>query len=146
MLLLARRAAIAAALVSAAASASAQVTVQGAWVRATIGTATSSAAYFEITSGRGGRLVGVRSPVSSSVDLHEMKMEGDVMRMRAVDAITLPPGQPVALRPNGLHVMITGLKQPLKAGATVPLTLVVEGPDGKREQLEVRATVSATAP
>jgi hypothetical protein len=131
----------AAALAFLAAAASAQVTVKDAWIRPTIGAATATGGYFEITSAKAAKLVGVQTPVAPSAELHEMKMDGDVMRMRAIDAIPLPAGEPVVLKPHGLHVMITGLKAPLKAGDSVPLTLVVEGADGKRERVEVKAAV-----
>jgi hypothetical protein len=68
-------------------------------------------------------------------------MDGTVMRMRQVSAIELPAGKPVELKPGGLHLMLMGLKAPLKAGDTVAFTLVVEGRDGKRETLLVKAPV-----
>jgi hypothetical protein len=135
------RSALAAALACFTVAASAQVTVKDAWVRPTIGAGTATAGYFEITSAKPAKLVGAQTPVAPSAELHEMKMDGDVMRMRAVDVVPLPAGQPVTFRPNGLHVMITGLKAPLKAGDSVPLTLLVEGADGKRERVEVKASV-----
>ena len=63
------------------------------------------------------------------------------MKMRAVPGLELPAGKPVDLKPGGYHVMLMDLKQPLKAGDTVPLTLVVEGKDKKRQTVEVKATV-----
>ena len=127
-------------------AAQSQVAVKGAWVRATIGTATSTGAYFEVTSAKGGQLVAVTSPVASSLELHDMKMDGDIMRMRAVDAIPLPAGQPVRLQPHGLHVMVLGLKAPLKAGQSVPLTLVVREAGGHEEKVTVSAPVATAAP
>jgi periplasmic copper chaperone A len=71
-------------------------------------------------------------------------MDGNVMRMRALpQGLTLPPGQAVELKPGGLHVMLMDLKQDFKAGATVPLTLLVEGADGTRQTLQVQAPVRA---
>ena len=86
------------------------------------------------------------SPVAGTVEIHEMKMEGDVMRMRAVSELALPAGQAVALKPGGYHVMLLDLKQALKAGDSVPVTLVVEGVDKKRETIEIKAAVRAAAP
>lgn len=137
---------VCASALAAAPAAHAQVTVKGAWVRATIGTATSTGAYFEVTSAKGGQLVAVTSPVASSLELHDMKMDGDVMRMRAVDAIPLPAGQPVQLKPHGLHVMVMGLKAPLAAGQSVPLTLVVREAGGHEEKVTVSAPVATAAP
>ena len=68
-----------------------------------------------------------------------MKMEGDIMRMRAVGSLALPAGQRVDLKSGGYHMMLLGLKQPVKAGDTVPLTLVIEDAAGRREKVDVRA-------
>ena len=124
----------------ATAAAQAQVTVDKPWVRTTVAQQTTTAAYLTITSAKGGKLVSASSPVAASVDVHEMKMDGDMMKMRAVDAVPLPAGRPVEFKPNGLHVMLTGLKAPLKAGDVVPIRLVVEDAKGKRETVDVKAT------
>ena len=128
----------ASALLSAAVHA--QVTVDKPWVRSTVAQQTTTAAYLTITSAQGGKLVSASSPLAASVQVHEMKMDGDVMKMRAVDALPLPAGQPVELKPNGYHMMLMGLKAPLKAGEVVPITLVVEDAKGKRETVDVKAT------
>jgi len=70
-----------------------------------------------------------------------MKMDGGVMKMRAIPRLELPAGKPVQLGPGGYHVMLINLKQPLKKGDTVPLALQVEGPDKKIEVVEVKAEV-----
>ena len=85
----------------------------------------------------------VSSPVAGVVEIHEMSMDGNVMRMRAVSGIDLPAGKSVDLKPGGFHVMLMDLKQVLKAGETVPLTLVIEGAGQTRETLQVKATVRA---
>lgn len=72
------------------------------------------------------RLLSASAEVSNAVELHSMKMEGDVMRMRQVDAIDLPAGQVVELKPGGLHIMFIGLKAPLKQGDKFPLKLKFE--------------------
>lgn len=72
------------------------------------------------------RLLSATAEVSGSVELHSMKMEGDVMRMRQVDAIELPAGKKVELKPGGLHIMFIGLKAPLKQGDQFPLKLRFE--------------------
>ncbi len=101
--------------------------------------------FAQITSAQGGRLLSASSPIAGVVEIHEMKMDGSVMRMRAVTELALPAGQAVALKPGGYHVMLMDLKQPLKAGDTVPVTFVVEGADKKRETIEVKAAVRALA-
>jgi len=130
---------VAAALL-ASAVAHAQVTVDKPWVRTTVAQQTTSAAYFTVTSAQGGRIVEASSPVAASAEVHEMKMAGDMMKMRAVDAVPLPAGQPVEFKPNGYHLMLTGLKAPLKAGDVVPIKLVVEDAKGKRQVVDVKAT------
>lgn len=127
----------------------AQTTVADAWVRGTVAQQQGTGAFMRITSAQGGRLVGVSTPVAGVAEIHEMKMEAGVMKMAAVPALALPAGQAVELKPGGYHLMFMGLKQPLKAGDTVPVTLTVEGKDGKKEtlalQLEVRALGMAPA-
>ena len=133
-------AAFAAAALLATAAAHAQVAVDKAWVRTTVAQQTTTAAYLTITSARGGKLVDASSPVAASVEVHEMKMDGDLMKMRAVSALPLPAGQPVEMKAGGYHMMLMGLKAPLKAGDVVPIRLVVEDAKGRRETVDVRAT------
>jgi len=135
-----KRIAVLAAAALLAAAAHAQVTVDKPWVRTTVAQQTTTAAYLTITSAQGGKLVSASSPAAAAVDVHEMKMAGDMMKMRAVDALALPAGKPVEFKPNGYHLMMTGLKAPVKAGDVVPITLVVEDAKGKRETVDVKAT------
>jgi periplasmic copper chaperone A len=134
-----------AALALAAATAFAQTTVTDAWVRGTVAQQKASGAFMQITSASGGKLLEVSTPVAGVAEIHEMAMQGDMMRMRAVAALELPAGKAVELKPGGYHVMLMDLKQQLKAGDSVPLTLVIEGKDGKRETLQVKAAVRALA-
>lgn len=119
------------------------VQVQDAWARATVANQSATGAFMKLTAPAATRLVEARSPVAGVVEVHEMKLEGDVMRMRAVSALPLPAGQTVELKPGGFHVMLMDLKAPVKAGDSVPLTLVFEGADGKRQTQEVKATARA---
>jgi len=119
----------------------AQVQVKDPWVRATVPQQSGTGAFMQLSSPTDARLVSVSSPVAGIVELHEMKMENDVMKMRAVSAIDLPAGKGVELKPGGYHVMMMNLKGQMKEGDTVPLTLVVEDKDGKRQTLEVKAPV-----
>ena len=136
---------IAAALALAAAAVSAQTSVKDGWVRSTVEPQKATGAFMQITSPQGGKLVGAQSPVAGVTEVHEMAMEGNVMKMRAVSALELPAGKAVELKPGGYHVMRMDLKQALKAGETVPLTLTVEGKDGKRETVELKLPVKAAA-
>ena len=128
-----------AAAVLASAAAHAQVTVADPWVRTTVVQQTTTAAYMTITSLQGGKLVDASSPIAASAEVHEMKMDGDMMKMRSVDALPLPMGKPVALKPNGYHMMLMGLKAPLKAGDVVPIKLVIEDAKGQRKTVDVKA-------
>jgi copper(I)-binding protein len=88
------------------------------------------------------RLLGASAPVADKVELHSMRMVGDVMRMRQVEEIALPAGQTVELKPGGYHLMFVGLKAPLKAGDKFPLKLRFE----KAGEVEVTVNVDpATA-
>ncbi|HEX6019525.1 MAG TPA: copper chaperone PCu(A)C [Burkholderiaceae bacterium] len=120
-----------------------QTTVKDPWVRGTVAQQQASGAFMKITSAQGGKLVAVSSPVAAVAEVHEMAMEGNTMRMRAIPALELPAGKTVELKSGGYHVMLMGLEQQLKGGDTVPLTLVIEGKDGKRETIEVKAPVRA---
>jgi copper(I)-binding protein len=70
-----------------------------------------------------------------------MSMQAGVMKMRAVPKIDLPAGKTVELKPGGYHLMLMNLERPLRDGETVPVTLVFEGPDKKREEIRVNARV-----
>ena len=90
----------------------------------------------------------VRSPVAGAAEIHESTMKDNVMRMRKVDAVPVAAGRGTELKPGGYHVMLLRLKQQLKEGERVPLTLIFEDAQGKREAVEVSAPVRplATAP
>ena len=130
-------------LIAATGAAGAQTTVKDAWVRGTVPQQKASGAFMQITSAQGGKLLSVNSPVAGVAEVHEMSMEGTTMRMRAVGSLDLPAGQAVELKPGGYHVMLMDLRQQLSAGDMVPLSLVIEGKDGKRETLQLQAPVRA---
>ena len=119
----------------------AQVSVSQPWVRATVPQQTSSGAFMQLQSAAPARLVGVASASAARAELHKMQMRENIMRMSAVDAIELPAGKRVDLSSGGYHIMLLGLKQQLKEGDTVPLTLTVVGADGKRQEVNVNAPV-----
>ena len=126
-------------------SAFGQTAVKDAWVRGTVAQQKATGMFARITSTAGGKLVSASSPVANVVEIHEMAMEGDVMKMRAIPGLDLPAGKAVDLKPGGYHVMLIDLKQQLKPGDMVPVTLVIEGKDGKRERVEVKAPVKELA-
>jgi len=124
-----------------AAAAHAQVEARAAWVRGTVQGQTTAGAYMELTSGERASLLGAESPAARSAEIHEMKMEGDVMRMRAVPRLELPPGKTVELKPGGYHMMLVDLKRPLKKGDLVPIRLKVELGDKTVKTIQVMAEV-----
>jgi copper(I)-binding protein len=121
--------------------ANAQVSVEKPWVRGTVQGQTSSGAFMGLKSKDGAALVGVESPVAGVVEIHEMKMDGSIMRMRAVPRIDLPAGKLVELKPGGYHVMLMQLKRTLKPGETVPIRLRIEGVDKSVKTVELKAEV-----
>ena len=123
----------------------AQTTVKDPWVRGTVAGQKATGMFVQITSASGGKLVSAASPVAGVVEIHEMVMDGNVMKMRAIPGLELPAGKPVDLKPGGYHVMLMDLKQELKPGQSVPVTLVIEGPGGKRESVELTAPVKPLA-
>ena len=116
----------------------AQVGVNDPWVRATVPAQKSTGAFMWISTSQDLRLIEVRSPVASSVEIHEMKLENNVMKMRAIAGIDIPAGKTVELKPGGYHVMLLGLNRQMKEGDTVPVTLVFE--DGKKKRTDVEVT------
>lgn len=117
-----------------------------AWVRATVAQQKATGAFMNLSSSQAGRVIEARSPVAGIVEIHEMKMDGNVMKMRAMPALELAAGQRVELKPGGYHIMLMELKAPIKPGDEVPLSLVFEGKDGKRETLELKAAARGMAP
>ena len=124
----------------------AQVSVQDAWVRATVPQQKATGAFMRLTAAQDMRLVAASSPVAGITEVHEMKMEGDVMRMRAIEALDLPQGVAVDLKPGGYHLMLQQLKAPLVKDSQVPVTLVFKDAKGAISRLSLQLPVRATAP
>jgi periplasmic copper chaperone A len=117
------------------------------WTRATPPTAESGGGYLAITNTgtTPDRLIAVKSPAAAKVEIHEMKMDGNIMRMREVEkGIEVPPGATVELKPGGFHVMFMGLKAPFAKDAKVPLTLVFEKAGSIDVELAVEAIGAAS--
>jgi copper(I)-binding protein len=140
-----KRYAITLAALALAASAHAQVSVKDAWVRATVSQQKATGAFMQIVSAKDAKLVQASSPVAGIVEIHEMAMVQDVMKMRAIPGLDLPAGKAVELKPGGYHVMLMDLKVQVKEGDEVPLSLVIEGRDGKRQTLELKVLARALA-
>ena len=103
------------------------ISVEGAYARATaVGQPAGGGFLKLVNAGADDRLVSASSEVAGAVELHMMSMKGDVMQMRQVDAIDVKAGQTVELKPGGYHLMLMGLKAPLKAGSSFPVKLKFE--------------------
>ncbi len=100
----------------------------------------------QLVSEKDTTLISARSDIAGIVEVHEMKMENDVMRMRAVDGLKLPANQPVELKSGGYHLMMMDLKKQLKVGAEVQITLVFKNAKGDSETIHVHAPVALTQP
>lgn len=117
------------------------VQVSNVWTRATAPSQKVAGVYMDLTANAEMRLTGASSPACGRVELHTMRMEGGMMVMRPVPDIPLPKGQTISLKPGGLHIMCIDIKQPLKLGGRVPLTLQVRGGSGEEQRLQVEAEV-----
>jgi copper(I)-binding protein len=123
------------------------VEIKGAWARATVQGQKATGAFMQLTAKDKAQLVSVSSPVAGVAEVHEMKMNGDVMQMRAVQGgLELPAGKAVELKPGGYHVMLMDLKTPLVKDTTVPLTLVFKDSKGVEFKTELKLPVSTVAP
>ena len=115
--------------------------MKDAWVRGTVAAQKSTGAFLTLTSSEEAKLVAASSPIARTTEIHSSEMHNHVMHMHAVDAVLLPAGKAVELRPGGHHIMLMGLTGPVKDGAKVPLTLTIEDRQGKRSRVEVSAAV-----
>jgi periplasmic copper chaperone A len=128
-----------------AAAPSGAADISDAWARATPGMAETGAAYLTIRSPTADRLTGGSTPVARQVELHSNMIEGGVIKMRKLAAIDLLPDQAVTLQPGALHLMLVGLREPLRPGQSFPLTLHFEKA-GTREVTVSVGRVGAMAP
>lgn len=117
----------------------AALSVQDAWVRATVPNQHATGAFMRLTSTAQGRLVAVESQAAKHVEVHEMAMQDNVMKMRQVPGIDLPAGQAVELKPGGYHVMLIDLARQIAPGDRVQLTLVVEDANRQLRRVPVDA-------
>lgn len=125
----------------AAAPAFAEVTVKNAWVRGTVPAQKSTGAFLTLTSSEDAKVVAASSPVAAMAEIHVSESKGGVMHMHALDALALPAGKAVELKPGAHHIMLMGLTRPITANEPVPIVLTIEDKKGKRTTLEVKAQV-----
>lgn len=120
--------------------------VEGAWIRSSVPGQQGTGAYMKLTARGAMQLVGVATPVAATAEIHQMKMEGDLMTMRPVARLDLPAGRTVEFKPGGYHLMLMDLKQPLLDGTLVPLTLRLRDAKGVVRRLELSVPVATRAP
>jgi copper(I)-binding protein len=139
--------ALTASLVIASHVAAQTVTISNAWVRATVQGQKATGAFMTVTSKENAKLLSASTPVAGIVEIHEMKMDKDVMKMAALpNGLDLPAGKAVDLKPGGYHIMLMDLKLPLNKDVGVPLTLTFQDSNGKKSQQVVQAPVSLQPP
>lgn len=134
---------LALALATLAAAAQPAVKVETPWVRGTVPGQTATGAFMRLLPSSPVRLVDARSEVAGVVEIHEMAMVGDVMKMRRIPGLDLPAGRATELKPGGYHVMLMSLKRKLGAGDSVPITLVFQDAGGQRHEQAIVAPVTA---
>jgi copper(I)-binding protein len=117
------------------------VKVTKAWARATAPGQDTASVQLTITSKKDATLIGVASGSAQSGEIHTMFMEGDVMKMRAIESLPLPAKTPVTLGADGNHLMLIGLKNPLKAGRKLPFAITVKFADGKTSVIRILAVI-----
>jgi periplasmic copper chaperone A len=119
------------------------VQVQEPWARATVAGQKATGAFMQLTANGNMKLVGVKSPVAGVTEIHEMRMDGNTMKMSAITSLALPTGKMVELRPGSYHVMLMDLKEPLKADSKVALTLTFENDKGQKTEMPLEVPVRA---
>ena len=124
----------------------AQVEVKGAWARPAVAGQSGTGAFMQLRSVEGARVVGAASAAAGVVEIHEMKMDGNVMRMRAMPVLELPAGKPVELKPGGYHVMMMDLKRVLQPGEKFTVELRIERKDKSLVTQPVEVEVRTTPP
>lgn len=122
------------------------VTVADGWVRATVQGQKATGAFMKLTAKDAAKLVSASSPAAGVVEIHEIKMDKDVMKMAALpNGLDLPAGKTVELKPGSYHVMLMDLKAPLAADSTVPVTLTFQDAKGNKTTQELKLSVKAMA-
>ena len=125
----------------------AQVKVEDGWARATVQGQKATGAFMKITAPQTTRLVSVVTPVAGVAEIHEMKMDNGVMKMRALpQGLDLPANKSVELKPGSYHLMLMDLKAPLMKDSSVALTLTFKDAKGKETQQQISVPVTADAP
>ncbi len=125
---------------------SVEVEVKSAWARPTVAGQMGTGAFMQLRSKDGARVVGASSEIAGVVEIHEMAMDGSVMRMRPIRVLDLPPGSNVELKPGGHHMMLMDLKRPLATGEKIKVELRLETRDKKLITQPIEIEVRPRAP
>lgn len=120
------------------------VTISEAWVRPTVAGQKATGAFMKITARDATQLIGLSSPVAGVAEIHEMRMEKDIMKMASIPSLNLPAGKTVELKPGGFHLMLMDLKSPIANNSKVPLILHFRDAKGVKSQVEI--TLDAAMP
>ncbi len=124
----------------------AEVKIADPWVRATVPAQKATGAFMTLTADKPTRLLAASTPAAGVTEVHEMAMNDGIMTMRHMEkGLELPAGKAVELKPGGYHIMLLDLKAQVKEGSTVPLTLTLQGADGKKQTVEIKAMVKPLA-
>ena len=123
-----------------------QISISGAWSRATVAGQSTAAVYLTIANKGGGddKLLNASTPIGQAT-LHSSTMDGGVMRMRPLESLDIPAQSTVQLKPGGTHIMVTGVKQPLIAGSSFPLALHFERSGNRTVTVSVRPATAEGA-
>ena len=122
------------------------VKIEDPWVRGTVAQQKATGAFMKLTAESDAKLVGAQCDGAGVTEVHEMTMEGNVMKMRAIPGLRLPAGKTVELKPGSYHVMLMDLKQQLKAGEQARITLTFEDAKQQRFTQQIEAPIKAMAP
>lgn len=122
------------------------VQVERPWARATVQGQDSTGAYMTLTAREPLTLLGAETPAAGIVEIHQMKMVGDVMKMSAAETLPLKPGEPLQFAPNGYHFMLMDLKTPFRVGAAIPMKLRFRDAKGAARTVDVSVPVALVPP
>jgi len=135
------------ALAAAAACAQAPlVQVERPWARATVQGQDATGAYMTLTAREPLTLLGAETPAAGIVEIHQMKLVGDVMKMSAAETLPLKPGEPLQFAPNGYHFMLMDLKTPFRVGSAIPMKLRFRDARGVARTVDVSVPVALLPP
>ncbi|BCM25838.1 copper chaperone PCu(A)C [Methyloradius palustris] len=119
------------------------INVHQAWARATAPGQDVGAAYLMIVSKKDITLVNITTDAAEHTQIHSMTMDNGVMKMRELESLAIPAGKMVNLAPGGMHLMLMGLKKPLKVGGQLALTLQFKDNAGKLSSVNIQAPIQA---